>query len=478
MPLQQSVAAITCAEASQPVLLGWLEDNSQALSLEQVHALPSDAWHGAADTFPDFTNAAVWLRLRLDNHDRQDCFYWLTLGSSRLESMQVYLPQGDRWERLQAGSLHPPSEWPSASRHPRFPVQLAANQQMDILVRISTRSRFYVAPGLWSQHSLYASEQQQQLLDGLALLHKVQLSWLAWAFGSFMTLQGTSLVLSGAFYAPISYGEDHLAVTSNVPMIFLLISTLIVTSQQHRRQELHLKQRVQRLQENAREKLKRTVDQRTRQLQESLTANQNLIARISHDLRAPLGHIITHAQRLEPETATEEARRIGHYAQRQLELLNDLIAFAVGDMQQQTLSPEAGYFYAFIHDIEREGELLTGRNYNRFHVDLGNDLPPLLQADFRALRRILINLLDNASKYTQQGRVCMSIQCLGQDTRQATLHFSVEDTGPGLAPELRQRILQPLQRGNNQAVAGFGLGLTIVAELLAQMQSELEIHQP
>jgi signal transduction histidine kinase len=104
----------------------------------------------------------------------------------------------------------------------------------------------------------------------------------------------------------------------------------------------------------------------------------------------------------------------------------------------------------------------------RFEVDVPADVVAL--ADRERVRQVLVNLLANAAKFTQEGCVRLVAACGGDEVR-----VSVTDTGPGIAPGLQSRVLEPFVHGDSPG-AGSGLGLAIVSRLLAAMHGELAIE--
>ncbi|KAB0545348.1 hybrid sensor histidine kinase/response regulator, partial [Pseudomonas palleroniana] len=111
-----------------------------------------------------------------------------------------------------------------------------------------------------------------------------------------------------------------------------------------------------------------------------------------------------------------------------------------------------------------------------FEAVLADDLPPLVEADFKRLRQILMNLLANAAKFTRNGQIRFEVSApSGASTNTVELRFSVIDTGIGIDPQEFEQLLQPFRRGRNaQRYEGSGLGLSIVTQLLERMDSRLE----
>jgi CheY-like chemotaxis protein len=139
-----------------------------------------------------------------------------------------------------------------------------------------------------------------------------------------------------------------------------------------------------------------------------------------------------------------------------------------------TLAP--GYLYGFLQEIADEAGFLAARQGNTFEAVLADDLPPLVEADFKRLRQVLMNLLANAAKFTRNGQIRFEVSAYPVTTPDTVeLRFSVIDTGIGIDPQEFEQLLQPFRRGRNaQRYEGSGLGLSIVTQLLERMNSRLE----
>jgi len=232
----------------------------------------------------------------------------------------------------------------------------------------------------------------------------------------------------------------------------------------------------QRASEN--ERLESTVAQRTEALGQSLQARRQLLGRISHDLRAPLAAIVDSARQWRAgDSRRDYPDLIERNANRQMELIDELLEFSGTEQAATELAPVPGYLYTALYEVAETVELATERHGNCLHCHFAPDLPAVVQADFRSLRRVLTNLLGNADKYTRRGDIHFSVERRLADTVDvARLHFRVDDNGPGMSAAERERLLQPFTRGANIShVKGSGLGLAIVTTLLEHMGSELEI---
>lgn len=260
-----------------------------------------------------------------------------------------------------------------------------------------------------------------------------------------------------------------------------LAATMVLEVLGSRRREQRAQTALESQRKSELERLESAVAQRTGQLREALDARRNLLARISHDLRSPLAGIINITQSaasLEAQTT----RHIERSARRQMELIDELLEFARQDLKGPEIHAEPGYLYALLHEMEQEGRLLAQRQNNRFETGIPVDLPLAVRADFRHLRQVLLNLMGNAAKFTNQGNIRLQVESLKSDMLEpgggrTRLRFSVSDTGQGIAESERDKVMQPFGRGANaRGVDGVGLGLTIVRQLLDGMGTELELE--
>lgn len=311
----------------------------------------------------------------------------------------------------------------------------------------------------------------------------VRLRWMAYAVPALYTVQFlVRYVLSLNDVVPGQSRDAFLSLSSTLPGVVLLVCTLITEVILTRRRENRALTDLDHQRQAEHERLESTVERRTRQLRESLQARSSLMARISHDLRSPLVGIIDYARLLQGgprDTSKDYPRKIERHARQQLEMIDELLEFSRSELQQMELTLAPGYFYGFLREIEDEAAFLAGRQRNRFACHLGDDLPPLVRADYQRLRQVLINLLSNAGKFTHDGDIRFDVECLRVEGGSAVVRFAVSDTGIGIHPDEREHLLLPFRRGRNAAqFQGTGLGLSIVSQLLLYMGSELKLDAP
>ena len=230
---------------------------------------------------------------------------------------------------------------------------------------------------------------------------------------------------------------------------------------------------------------------RTRQLQAELinaqsenTAQLAFFAHLSHELRSPLDTILGNAQllaRMGQGTAfTSGLSAIFQSGRHLLRMIDHLLDYARGLSGAIRMSPSPVDMEAFLRGIERTGWLFAARSNNQFVMGIDTDsLSPdhrFLQFDSGQLREVLDNLLSNASRHTQQGRIGLNYRVTDQPGRRVRLEFTVWDSGEGIAEEDLQRIFKPFERVGQpgyQSPKGVGLGLAIARHLTELMGGQL-----
>lgn len=305
---------------------------------------------------------------------------------------------------------------------------------------------------------------------------RLDYSWLVYLVCGLLTLQGLARLLEYAGL-PWQSADDRLSLTSTLPGLLLLACTLVMEVGRSRARERRALDDLDIQKKAEHERLESTVAMRTTQLRESLQARSLLMARISHDLRSPLVSIVNYARLLPRELSSDYPRKIERNARQQLELIDELLEFSRSELHQLEITLAPGYLHGFLREIEEEGRFLAAQQNNLFECRLDPALPSLVQADFRRLRQILINLLTNAAKFTRDGQVLFEVRHLASEAEQARLRFSVSDTGIGIPADECKQLLQPFWRGREAArFAGSGLGLSTVGELLQRMDSSLSLE--
>ncbi len=218
-------------------------------------------------------------------------------------------------------------------------------------------------------------------------------------------------------------------------------------------------------------------------------AKSLFLAQMSHELRTPLNAILGYADLLRQDLgmgreARERCAIIRGSGAHLLHLINDLMDIAA--IEAGHLAPVARDLDLgdLLHEVEETARPAAHRKGLALHIDLDPRVPAHLCGDGRRLRQILLNLLDNAIKYTDVGAVTLRAhRAAGTGARDGAgdgaqgrlaLCFAVEDTGPGIAPGDHARLFEPFEQ-LHPGQPGTGLGLAISRELVTLLGGTLTL---
>ncbi len=206
-------------------------------------------------------------------------------------------------------------------------------------------------------------------------------------------------------------------------------------------------------------------------------AKSRYISAISHELRTPLNSILGYAQLMGEDASIPAHRKqavsvIKRGGEHLLSLIEGTLDIARIESGKLTLNVKPMHFAEFVQEMASMFELEAQAKGLAFHYEENGVLPAVVRADEKRVRQILINLLGNAVKFTQQGQVTFRIRYARE---MATV--DIEDTGPGLSQQEHERIFEPFTRANTPGATapGSGLGLTIAKMLTDLMGGELTV---
>ena len=197
---------------------------------------------------------------------------------------------------------------------------------------------------------------------------------------------------------------------------------------------------------------------------------------VGHDLRAPLATISGYSALLLTD-ADERQRKllqtIERSAKHQLELIDELLEYAKGELQPLALQPVATDLPRLLDDVSDYAIALCAQQNNHFRCNTMGRMPRQIILDGKRLQQVLLNLLSNAAKFTRNGAVTLSVAAepLGNT---CTLHMAVSDTGVGIDLSQGVDIFGAFQR-IQAAGSSTGLGLFIAQRLVSAMGGSLSV---
>jgi len=236
--------------------------------------------------------------------------------------------------------------------------------------------------------------------------------------------------------------------------------------------------------------LEAIVERRTAALKEAMEAaaaanraKSEFLASMSHELRTPLNAILGFAQLMQqdetfPVSHGESLEAIARAGEHLLGTIDDVLELSRIESGRLSLRETSFDLRALLDDLHRMMSLRARSKNLELRFEIDDRLPRYLIADAGKLRQIAINLLGNAVKFTKRGGVTLQVtgQFLAEGgDRNYRLQISVEDTGPGIAPEEMAGLFEPFVQtaSGRQSQEGSGLGLTVSRKYARLMGGDL-----
>ncbi|WP_035990602.1 response regulator [Leptolyngbya sp. KIOST-1] len=244
--------------------------------------------------------------------------------------------------------------------------------------------------------------------------------------------------------------------------------------------------------------LSQAVEERTAQLAETTqsaeraradaeAANQTksqFLANMSHELRTPLNAIIGYSEMLAEELTDlgetvliDDVNKIHGAGRHLLGLINNILDLSKVEAGKMDLYLETFEVAAMVQDIADTIRPLTDKSHNRLVVNCARDLSPM-HSDITKLRQCLFNLLSNASKFTENGTITLTVEPTLLAEAEPGIAFRVADTGIGMTPEQQTRLFQAFSQADastTRKYGGTGLGLVITQKFCQMMGGDIQV---
>ncbi|MBD3306846.1 PAS domain S-box protein, partial [candidate division KSB3 bacterium] len=216
-------------------------------------------------------------------------------------------------------------------------------------------------------------------------------------------------------------------------------------------------------------------------------AKSRFLANMSHELRTPLNAILGFAQLMECDPAIspkhrEDLRIIRRSGEHLLSLINDILELSKIEAGKGHVVTTSFDLHNTLKELEEMIRIRAEKKGLEMAFVLDPYLPQYIKTDERKLRQILLNVLGNAVKFTEAGRVCLRVQTLPPSSSSGAsplerLHFQIEDTGPGIAPDELDTLFDAFTQttSGEQAEEGTGLGLPLSRQLVALLGGDLTV---
>lgn len=211
-------------------------------------------------------------------------------------------------------------------------------------------------------------------------------------------------------------------------------------------------------------------------------ARSEFLSTVSHELRTPLNAIngITHIL-LEEKPKVSQLQYLnslkfsGEYL---LNFINDILE--INRVESENIQVEQINFNIrqLMDELKRSFQEYASKNNNDLDIVLDENIPDFLVGDPTKLSQIFINLINNALKFTKNGKVTFQATLLKKEGNQLSIHFKVSDTGIGIPKDKQATIFESFSQGSveiNRKYGGTGLGLAIVKRLVELMGGEIQL---
>ena len=210
-------------------------------------------------------------------------------------------------------------------------------------------------------------------------------------------------------------------------------------------------------------------------------AKSDFLSSMSHEIRTPLNAIMGFSECIKTaetlDEAKEDADDVISAGNTLLEIVNGILDISKIEAGKLELIESDYNVRKILEEVERLIQVRIGDKKIEFETDIAEDIPEYLYGDHANIKKILINLLTNAVKYTNEGYIKLKITCVRKENI-CRLFISVKDTGRGIKPEQVNRLFtkfERLEEDKNTTVEGTGLGLAITKQLVEMMNGNITV---
>lgn len=216
--------------------------------------------------------------------------------------------------------------------------------------------------------------------------------------------------------------------------------------------------------------------------EEALNAKSQFLSSMSHEIRTPLNAIVGLTDILlnmpQNEENMEYLCSIKHSSDNLLNIVNDILNFSKTEIGKVVFEKIDFNLEEQINELQKAYGLRASAKQISFYTEIGQDIPTMLTGDPYRLNQILFNLIGNAIKFTEQGKVALNVFLVKRDDDNLTLRFEISDTGIGIPEDKLEKIFESFTQASSDTTrkfGGTGLGLAITKNLVVQQQGTIYV---
>lgn len=212
-------------------------------------------------------------------------------------------------------------------------------------------------------------------------------------------------------------------------------------------------------------------------------AKTEFLSSMSHEIRTPLNAIVGFSECMLPSTNLDEikgfAKDIVDASHNLLEIVNGILDISKIEANKMEIIPKEYNPREVFNSLYKLVKPRIGDKPIEFKLNITPDLPGILKGDMGKVKQIILNLLTNAAKYTDEGEIEFNVTCINrQDTKKCLLYVAVKDTGRGIKKEDISKLFNKFERideDRNTTIEGTGLGLAITKILTEMMGGKITV---